>query len=248
MSAVKKEKLIIVSPSGEKVTVGFLSRCTDGFVLGTPKVGEKSPPHLTILKKDGEISSHITHQDNSAKTQWFPPSTTKDISAKIQELIDQKIIFQMTPDQLPEKIIYLTQKLADLYNQFLKTLYHKEETKKYFLHVIDFQKVIEVVPAFIQELKQNPNAYLGICQPQDFLQDDSKIVGITESGLLIIHDENDLVGLRLNVLMGANFMGMPTPFEGKGVFQEVYQSLGVPQYFQQEIIEKRYLENLFNSP
>lgn len=243
----KTEKIVVISPSGKEITLGFVSRCTDGFVMGIPKIGDESPPHLTVLKKDGKISSHITYQDFSAKPQRFPPMTTDELAAKVQELIDKNIVFQLTPEELPEKIIFLTRKWVEWFNIFMAALYRKEVSKKGLTHILDLRKALDLFPSFIEDLKQNPSDFVGLCQGKDFAGDSSKIFGFSESGLLIFQTDGQLIGMRLNDLLGANFMGIPTQFEGRGAFSDVYQSFGVPQYLQQEVFEKKYLENLFAS-
>ena len=135
------------------------------------------------MKKSGEISSHITHQDHAANRQWFPPMKTNDLSAKFQTLIDNKIVFEATPEDLPLKIVFLTQKFADWFDNLMSTLYRKEISEKYVLHILDIKNVLEMFPTFIKELKQNPNDFVGVCEGRDFLNDKSKILGFCESGL-----------------------------------------------------------------
>ena len=53
--------------------------------------------------------------------------------------------------------------------------------------------------------------------------------------------------MRLNDLLGANFVGIPTPYQGKNALDDVYRSLGLPQYLEQEIFGNKYLENLFSN-
>jgi hypothetical protein len=199
------------------------------------------------MKKDGEVSSHITYQDHTAPPQWFPPMTTNDLSEKFQALIVKRIVFEAAPEDLPVKIFFLTQKFADWFDRFMATLYRKEVAEKYVVHILDIKNTLEMLPTFIQELKQNPNDFLGVCEGKDFLEDKSKILGICESGLLVLQVEDKLIGVRLNELLGANFVGIPTPYQGKNALDEVYQSLGLPQYLEQEIFGNKYLENLFSN-
>ena len=244
---MKREKLIVISPSGKKYEVGFLSPCADGVVIGTAQIEDKAPSHLTLLKKDGKVSSHITYQDHSVKRQWFPPMTTNELSAKFQALIDRKLIFQLTPEEQTQEVIFLTQKLADWFTSLMATLYQKEVSEKQVLHILNFKNMVEMLPTFIQELKEKPGDYFGRCHAKEFLQDNSKVLGLSESGLLILPVENELIGIHVNDLLGANFMGVPMPYQGSNALNDVYQSLGLPQYLQQEIFEKKYLENLFSS-
>ena len=109
-----------------------------------------------MMKKDGEVSSHITYQDHALPAQWFPPMTTNDLSARFQGLIDKKIIFEATPEDLPVKMLFLTQKFADWFDRFMATLYRKEVSEKYLLYILDTKNMFEMLPTFIQELKQNP--------------------------------------------------------------------------------------------
>ena len=67
-----------------------------------------------MMKKDGEVSSHITYQDHALPAQWFPPMTTNDLSARFQGLIDKKIIFEATPEDLVVINIVLKSKICRL--------------------------------------------------------------------------------------------------------------------------------------
>ena len=129
----------------------------------------------------------------------------------------------------------------------MSTLYRKEISEKYVLHILDIKNVLEMFPTFIKELKQNPNDFVGVCEGTNFLNDKSKILGFCESGLLLIQTEDRLIGMRLNDLLGANFVGIPTPYQGKNALDDVYRSLGLPQYLEQEIFGNKYLENLFSN-
>jgi len=243
----KKEKLVVIGPSGKEYEIGFLSPCSDGVVIGTTRIGsEKNPPHLTVLKKNGGISSHITYQDNSAKRQWFPPTTTSEILANFQALLDKGIVFQLGPDEYSLRVVFLTKKLENCFDRFMAALYQKRVLENQVTHVLNIKNVLEILPDFIHDLREHPNDYFGLCQVKDLLGDDSKVIGMTESGLVILHVENELIGMRMNQLLGASFMGVPTQFEGQSALNEVYQSFGVSQYVQ-EVFDGKYLENLFLS-
>jgi len=69
----KKEKLLIITPSGKEYEIGFLSPCKDGFVLGASQIEGMNTPHLTVLNKKGTISSHITPQYQGDR-EYFPPT------------------------------------------------------------------------------------------------------------------------------------------------------------------------------
>ena len=108
MKAKKKEKLILISPSGKEYQIGFLSPCTDGFVLGTTQTREEKGAHLTILQNEGIISAHITSQKMQKKTQSFLPFSVKEFTERAQLLLDKKMVFQLSQEQLSEDVMYVT--------------------------------------------------------------------------------------------------------------------------------------------
>lgn len=71
MKNKKRHKLILITPSGREHKIGFLSPCKNGFVLGTAKAEDVESSHLTVLVKDGTLSSYITSQDGLKKRQFF---------------------------------------------------------------------------------------------------------------------------------------------------------------------------------
>ena len=215
--------------------------------LGPPQIGDTSPSHLTILKKNGKVTSHITYQHHTAKRQWFPLMTTNELSAKFQALIDQKIVFQLTPEEQSKKVVFLTQKLEDWFNSLMAALYQQEVSEKQVLHILNIKNMVKMLPTLIQEIKEKPEDYFGRCLAKELLQDNSKVLGLSESGLLIIPAENELIGIHVKDLLGGNFVGAPTGLQGNNALSDVYESLGLPQYFQEEILENKFLEKIFSN-
>lgn len=213
MKREKIEKLILIGPSGKEYEVGFMSPCAEGMVIGAAQIGDKSPPHLTVLKKDEQVSSHITYQDHSAKRQWFPPMTTEDMLTKFQALIDKGIVFQIGQEDHSTKVIFLTKRLADWFEAFMAAFYQKMVSEKKVIHVFNFKNLFEMLPDFISEVKKQPNDFFGLCQIKDLIEDNSKVLGISETGLLILRAENELIGMRMDDLLGASFMGVPRHFK-----------------------------------
>ena len=157
------------------------------------------------------------------------------------------MVFQLSPEELPEKLMFFTQNLLDWFNVFMAKLYRREESPKYIIHTLNFKDTIELLPDFMEALKQKSNDFLGICNGAEFVGDKSKVLGMTEAGLLVIQTDGMIIGVRLNILVGADFMGLPAPYEGTNALDEVYQSFGLPQFIEKEIVEKKYLENLFSN-
>ena len=247
MKKRKKEKLIVIGLSGKEYEIGFLSPCADGLVIGTAQIGDTAPSHLTVLKKDGKVASHITYQDHSSKRQWFPPMTTNELSARVQALIDQRLIFQLTPEEQSQEVLFLTQKLENFFNSLIAALYQKEVSEKQVFHILNIKNLFEMLPILVQEIKEKPMDYFGRCQAKELLTDKSKVIGLSESGLAILPAENELIGIRVTDLLGANFMGVPTGLQVGSVLNDVYGSLGLPQYFQEEIFGNKFLEKMFSN-
>jgi hypothetical protein len=246
MKAKKKEKLILISPSGKEYQIGFLSPCIDGFVLGTSQTKEEKGSHLTIIHNEGTISAHITSQKLQKKTQSFLPLSVKEFTAKVQSLLDNKMVFQLSQEQLSEDVIYVTTEFEKWYNTLVKALFQKKITEREIIHVINFKNLFDKLPQLVDRLKNSPNSFFGLCKAKDMLTNDSRILGVSKSRILIIPMEKELIGIDLRVFTDFVFMPSMNKSQLRNPLAEFYQSLGITQYVQQEVVEKKFLENLLS--
>jgi hypothetical protein len=86
--------------------------------------------------------------------------------------------------------------------------------------------------------------FFGLCKARDILKDNSIIAGISSSKTLIIPIEKELIGIDFRVFTDFNFIPSMDRSQLSNPLTEFYQSLGITQYIQQEVIEKKFLENL----
>jgi hypothetical protein len=93
----KREKLLIISPSGKEYEIGFLSPCKDGFVLGTSQIEGMDTSHLTFINKKGTISSHITPQYQGDR-EYFPSITKEEILRRYRLLVENQMLFQLSKE------------------------------------------------------------------------------------------------------------------------------------------------------
>jgi hypothetical protein len=246
MKAKKKEKLILVSPSGKEYQIGFLSPCTDGFVLGTSQTKEEKGSHLTIIRNEGTISAHITSQKLQKKTRSFLPLSVKEFTARVQSLLENKMVFQLSQEQMSDEVMYVTVEFEKWYNTIIKALVQEEETEKEITHYLNFKNLYDQLPKLVDMLKSSLNSFFGVCKAKDILTNDSMIDGLTKSNTLIVPIEKELIGIDLRVF--TNFMFIPSmdKSELRNPLTEFLQSLGITSYIQQEVVEKKFLENLLS--
>lgn len=246
MRAKKKEKLILVSPSGKEYEIGFLSPCTDGLILGTTQTKNEESSHLTILRKNGKISAHITPQKSPKQRQYFIPLSIQEFTARIQLLIENKAIFQLSQEQMSEEVMYVTIEFEKWYNTIRKVLLQKKETKKEIAYYLNFKNLYDKLPNLVDTLKSSLPSFFGVCKAKDILTNDSIIAGVTKSNTLIVPIEKELIGIDLRVF--TNFMLIPSmdKSELRDPLTEFLQSLGITQYLQYEVVEKKFLENLLS--
>jgi hypothetical protein len=242
----KIEKLILISLSGEEYEIGFLSPCTDGVVLGTSQQKEGESAHLTILNKEGTISAHITPQKKMKEKQYFPPSSVEDFTTRLQLLLENNMIFQLSPEQMSEDVFFLTRKFEYWYNALVKALFQKKTTKKEIIHIVNIKNFLEKIPLFVNEIKNEPHSFFGLCKAKDMLNNDSIIIGISNSKKLIIPYNKELIGIDLRVFINFDFTPSMDKSQLSIPLTEFYQSLGITQYIQQEVVGKRFLENLLS--
>lgn len=246
MKSKKKQKLTIISPSGEEYQIGFLSPCTDGFVLGTSQLNTGEGSHLTVLNKKGTVSAHITTQKQPTERQYFLPFSVKEFATRIQSLLDNKMVFQLSQEQLSEDVMFLTRKFEDWYNTLVKALFQKRTTEKEIVYIINFKKLFDQLPELVNQLKTSPQSFFGLCKAKDLLRNNSRIIGVTNSGILILPIEKELIGIDFRVFTNFAFMPSMDKSQLSSPIAEFYQSLGITQYIQQEVMEKKFLENLLS--
>ena len=241
----KKHKLHLVSPSGEEYELGFLTPCRDGFVLGTPHTEGVDTSHLTIISKKGILSSHITSQEHPQDKRYFPPMSKEEIAQKTQALAEGNFISQLTPDQLSEDVMYMTQKFIDWFESLKDALYEKKISGKEVIHTLNFKRLLRKLPQLSKEFEKSPHSFLGLCKARELLEDSSKIFGMNSSGLIIVPFENQLYGVRFSLFADFNFVPTLEEQEISTPLDEIYRSIGVSEYIE-EVQKKRFFEKLLS--
>jgi hypothetical protein len=246
MKEKKKEKLILVSPSGKEYFIGFLSPCTDGFVLGTSQTKEEGGSHLTILGKKGTVSAHITSQKLPRERRYFLPLSLKEFAKRFQLLLDNKMVFELSQEKLSEDALYVTTEFEKWYNALIKALFQKKTTKKEIIHILNFKNLFDKLPKLVDRLKTSPKSFFELCKVKDILANNLIVAGVSESRILIIPIKRQLIGIDLAIFTDFAFMPSMNRSQLRNPLAEFYQSLEIAQYIQQEVIEKRFLENLLS--
>jgi len=246
MKEKRKHKLLVISPAGEEYQIGFLSPCKDGYVLGTSQIEKEESSHLTILRKKGTISAHITPQKPSKERQYFLPLSVKEFAARFRSLLDNKMVFQLSQEQLSEDVMYVTTKFEDWLNALVKALFQKKTTKKEIVHILNFKNLYDQLPKLVDEFRTAPQSFFGLCKAKDMLKNNSIIAGVSDSKILIIPIEKELIGIDFRVFTNFDFIPSMDRSQLSNPLTEFYQSLGINQYIQQEVMAKKFLENLLS--
>lgn len=232
----KKHKLVVVTRSGKEYKLGFLSPCRNGYVLGTPRVKEVDTSHLTIISKEGILSSHITPQEHPQNRRYFPQLNLEDFAKAFPKRVEQNLVSPLSTNQLSEQVMYITQKFFDWLDSLMNILFEERTSPKEVIHVLNFKRLVEEVPQLTEELKNSPSSFLGLCEAKEILKDNSKIYGLSNSRLLIIPFENKLYGVDFSLI--TNFVPTLEQEEISGPLAEVYESIGIPQYMRKMAKEK----------
>ncbi len=241
----KKEKIHIITPSGKEIKLGFLSPCKNGIVVGTAQVEDDDTSHLTIIAKEDFLSSHITPQEHPENRRYFPRMKKSQIVDRFQTMLEHEMISPLSTEHMSEKVFYATRKFENWFNTIKTILFQKRVTSKEIIHIINIKELLEMAPRLAEEIGKNPSAFFGLCTANEILKDESKTVGINNSGLMLIPHEDQLY--QVNLFMLSNFKFNPTlePQEISNPLAEIYQSLGIPQYMK-EIEKKKILQKLFS--
>lgn len=241
----KRQKLVLIAPSGKGYMLGFLSPCRNGFVLGVPKVEEVDTSHLTVTYKEEILSAHITPQEHSENRQYFPTLSKSRIVKEFQTLIEQKLVSPLSTEQMSEKVMYVTQKFENWLNSIKDILYQERVTSKEVVHVLNFKQLLEKLPQLIEEFKKSPSSFLGLCKAKKVLEDKSKIAAINDSRLFLIPFENQLYSVDFSLLTNFSFKPSLEQREISNPLAEIYRSMGIPQYME-EIEKRKILEKLLS--
>ncbi len=151
----------------------------------------------------------------------------------------------MSKKQLSEDVFYLTEEFANWYDKLIKALYQRKARKTEIIHIINFKNLVKELPRLVDALRKSPHSFFGICKAKDLLENDSIVAGFSKSKILIIPIENKLVGIDLEVFTSFNFTPSISQSEISNPINEIYQSMGIPQYFN-EIQRSGFLEKLLS--
>lgn len=239
----KKHKLLLVTPSGKEIKLGFLSPSRNGYVLGASRVEGIDTSHLTIISKEGNLSSHITPQEHRQNKRYFPQVNIENLTRTFQEKVEQNLVSPLSTDQMSEDVVYVTQRFLDWLDSIKSALYEKRTSKKEIIHVLNFQKYLKKLPQIIEELKADPSLFIGECKAKEILEDPSKILGMTNSRLLVIPHENQLYHVDFSFIV--NFNPVLEQQEVSSPLTEIYRGMGISEYMR-EVEKKKIVEKLLS--
>ena len=243
---MKKHKLVLIAPSGKKHTLGFIAPSKDGLVIGTPKIEGIETSHLTVLHKEKTLSSHITAQEGEKEVRSFPRLKLEKIKEILLVWVENELLKPLSPEAMSQEAVYFTEKFFNWYKKVESTLYHEEETAKVVFHIIDFKSFLEKFPKLIEELAGSPSSYFGACEIGQILEDESKVIGFTADRSVVIPIEGSLYSATLPLLTGINFEPALDGEQLSNPIDEIFQSMGIPQYLE-EIQKKNFLEKLLSN-
>jgi len=239
----RKHKLLLVTPTGREIELGYMSPSRNGVILGAPQVEGVDTSHLTVISKGEVLSSHITPQEHPQDKQYFPPVNLEDISNTFQKLFDQKLLSPLPTDQMTEDVFYVTQKFTNWLESVKNTLFEKRTSKKEIIHVINIKKVLAKLPQFVEGFQASPSSFLGLCKAREILADTSKVLGMTNTRLFVIPIENQLYLADISFII--NFNPILEQQEISNPLSEIYRGMGISQYMR-EVEKKKIVEKLLS--
>lgn len=239
----KKHKLLLITPSGKEIKLGYLSPTRNGFVLGASQVEGVDTSHLTVFAKGEVLSSHITPQEHPQDRQYFLDLNLKDFAKTIQKLFDPNLLLPLPTDQLSEEVTYVSQRFMDWLDSIKKALYEKRTCKKEIIHVLNFKQYLEKLPKIVEKFQASPSLFFGECKAKEILEDPSKILGLTSSRMFVIPLEDQLYLVDFFSII--NFNPLLEQQEVSGPLSEVYRGMGISEYMR-EVEKKKIVEKLLS--
>ena len=239
----KKHKLLLITPSGKKIKLGYLSPTRNGFVLGASQVEGVDTSHLTVFAKGEVLSSHITPQEHPQDRQYFPDLNLKDFAKTIQRFFDPNLLSPLSTDRLSEEVTYVSQRFMDWLDSIKNALYEKRTSKKEIIHVLNFKQYLEKLPKIVEKFQESPSLFFGECKAKEILEDPSKILGLTSSRMFVIPLEDQLYLVDFFSII--NFNPLLEQQEVSGPLSEVYRGMGISEYMR-EVEKKKIVEKLLS--
>lgn len=157
--------------------------------------------HLTVLSKQGKLSSHITSQERPEDRRYFPSISMKEIAEAAQKAIRENLISSLTDKHLSEQVLYITQRFVDWYESVKAILYEERISPREVIHIINLKRIIEKMSELIDKLRESPSSFFGLCQAKEILEDNSKVLGFTKTKTIVIPCEGELFFVDFSLIM-----------------------------------------------
>ena len=171
--------------------------------------------------------------------------TVEQIVGRVREILEKKMVYILPPEQMSEEVMYVSREAMKWFDSIMAVLYQEEVKSNEIVHVLNLKKCLEEFPKQVEEFRKNAPTFFGLCKAGDILRDESKIAGITHSKVLLLPVENQLLGINAPMLTNCNFKPTMNKEELKTPLDDIYRSMGIPQYFE-EIEKKKFLEKLLS--
>lgn len=140
------------------------------------------------------------------------------------------MIRPLTQAEMSENVLYVTQKSCDWFDSLKRAFYRKRIFPNKIIHILDFQRLIKRLPMFVNEFLQSPKSFIGLCKACEILEDHSKVLGLSNSKILIVPHRGLLHSINLSLFLGYNFDPIMNQEEISGPLVEISYGLGIPQY------------------
>ena len=225
----RKEKVFGVKfPDGQIMTLLYMVPSRDGYVLTVPY----SDSHITLIINDDVVNSHSTDQLTDKHEHLGEYKKSEDYEAMFEKALKPR---QLKESEFDRPVVYITRKGWDKLIMDPNLTFVEEETERRVLTYVDLPDTISRRLEVIDELRESPESFFGLCSAGDLLTNREIMLGIDENELGITEFEGSLYEIDISAFL--NFQDTENPL------CSILKPFGMPKIWQD--IQKR-LENILN--
>jgi len=218
----KKYVAGIKFPDGQIKNLMIFAPSKDGYVLTVPH----SNIHVTLLTKNGFVSSHVKNQISGNYEHLGELSKSKEYNDIIERALGLR---KLNEEEYDTIVLYFTQKGIDLFNE-PKFVWIEKKSKNQTSTYLDLPSMISKAKDTAIELSKSPKSFFGLCHARDLISNKEIEVGISniQEKIGIIEIDGDLYEIDLS-----SFLDLET----KSPLYEILEPLGIPILYKD--IQKR---------
>ncbi len=180
-------------PNREVDNIIFASQSSSGCVFGVTH----SKRHVTLVIKEDSVSSHLTDEEHK-RSSHIGEILLTDLQRRLESgFIKPKIL---TPEELNHQVLYFTEKMVSSFNYLVEQIFKEEREENKSLSYLDQEAIAPSAISFFQQIRTNPDSYIGLCKADRILWSKEGECFMTDSGKIILKSDDILYEVDMILL------------------------------------------------